>query len=328
MDERNLEKAKKELIELVNQTDADIVGMPNRHKRGMEQVLTHLPYYLDIYTRCMTELHDTEDCLFVDFGGGHGLLGTFAKLLGFQKVIYVDFNADALRVAQELKNNLGVGADEFLCGDMDTLKEWLEQHPYKTKILIATDVIEHIYNLESFFSTAASLNFKSMVFTTASNPENPLLVWKLRRYMQADETGNRENPNFLKLRRNYIMEQFPELTDDEAEYWAEHTRGLVYADIDKAVSNRKIFTDIDPYNTCDPRTGSWTERILPLSEYQSILEKNGLTMNVRNGFYNTFSGGVKGMTARILNRLIEKSADKNHFLAPFIFFDITCKNSD
>ena len=164
MDERDFEKAKKEIIERVSRTDADIVGLPNRNKRGMERVLTHLPYYLDIYSRCMTALPVADDCLFVDFGGGHGLLGTFAKILGCQKVVYVDNNADAVRVAQELKDTLGVGADEFLCGDINTLKDWMEHHPCETKILISTDVIEHIYNLETFFSTAASLNFKTMVY--------------------------------------------------------------------------------------------------------------------------------------------------------------------
>ena len=62
-------------------------------------------------------------------------------------------------------------------------------------------------------------------------------------------------------------------------------------DINKAL-NRYIesneFPDYPshPFNTCHPLTGSWTERLLTTEEYQSVYQKAGFTLNLKNGHYD------------------------------------------
>ena len=261
-------------------------------------------YYLEIYMRCIEGL-SVNDSVIVDYGGGHGLFSLFAKQMGFKQVIYIDINPVSVKKVEELKQKTGYGPDVILCGDAPELKRWCQENNVEPNCLVSIDVIEHVYNLDTFFADLFAINSAmQMVFTTASNPCNALKVRRLRKVMLDDEIGNRENPNFYTLRRDYIRTQYPDFDENTLSSWASATRGLVFDDIKAVVDGENPLPSVDGYNTCDPRTGSWTERVLPIADYQRVVEKNGRTLMCENGFYNRYAPWYKSLVAKILNCFI------------------------
>ena len=73
-----------------------------------------------------------------------------------------------------------------------------------------------------------------------------------------------------------------------------------------------------PTNTCDPITGSWTERLLTVKEYQSIYSKAGFALNVYNGFYNEWQEGKKGSVLKLLNKTTRLLGMQGRFLSSYI----------
>ena len=106
------------------------------------------------------------------------------------------------------------------------------------------------------------------------------------------------------------------MKDWEADVWATDTRGLTYPDILTAIDTHSPKTDIDAYNTCDPETGSWTERILPISTYQTLVQPFHASVSIKVGHYNTHRKGLKGIASRLLNLLLYIPFARS--LAPFI----------
>ena len=126
-------------------------------------------------------------------------------------------------------------------------------------MLIATDLIEHVYDLSAFFANLVAIDNKmQMLFTTASTPFNPYVKRRLHRLMTIWEK------EYYALRLHYIQLHFPALSPAEAKEAARKTRGLTFPHIHKAVKTGSYPLLKDAFNTCDPRNGNWTERILPI----------------------------------------------------------------
>lgn len=302
------------LAETLRQVDYDALDISDYSRNYIKLLLPSLDYYLDICSRALDLLSPT---ILVDYGGGHGFMSLLAKARGIQHVIYVDYNPEAAKTVSALSRLIGFGPDTILTGDQETLKEWSDQHNIVPDALVGIDVIEHIYRLKPFFSTLYTLNPQlDMVFTTASTPYNPWVKRRLERIMKNDELGYGDNPGFFDQRMNYIKGKRTDFSFGEPLLWAIATRGYTYADIDSALLSP--LDDIQPPypypNTCDPATGSWTERILTLEKYQDIAAPRHVTL--LNGFYNCHQKGLKGLAARLLNRLLRLS--KTRRLAPFI----------
>lgn len=284
------------------------------------RMLPAIDYYLAIYNRSLDTMISScgkkaDECTLVDYGGGHGFLSLLAKKRGFRQVIYVDFNPDAVETVRVLTERLGFGPDVILQGDATTLRQWCLEQGEKPDILLGMDVIEHIYCLDDFFSEIFALAPDvRMLFTTASNPYNKRLCKKLRQAMVRDEAL------FLQQRKAFIAKLFPDLPASEVDRWATDTRGLNYDDIFRAVDSLSPNLLRDPYNTCDPQTGSWTERILPLSDYLHLLQPYGATLVCQPGQYNALCPGLKGLLSRILNGLITFPLGKR--IAPFLYLII------
>ena len=308
------------LADALRHIDYNSVSISDYSRNYILQLLPNIDYYLDICNRCLNLLSPNTHTV-VDYGGGHGFLCFLAKERGFPNVIYIDYNPEASRTVDALAKLLGYGPDTVLTGDENTLKEWCDNQKTIPDALMGIDVIEHIYRLESFFQTLYALNpSMEMVFSTGSTPYNPWVKRRLRRIMRNDELGDSSHPGFLNLRRDYIVQKRPDLTKGDCERWAKATRGLTYADIDKSLLS-PYTRELSPYptpNTCDPATGSWTERILPLHAYQAIVAPRHITLN--KGFYNTHRGGAKGSLSRLFNALLHLPATR--WMAPFIILKI------
>ena len=287
------------------------------------RMLPHLDYYLDIYRGSLSQMlkqlgMPPSEVTMVDYGGGHGLLSLAAKRMGVGKVIYIDINPKAVETVTVLSQELGTAPDCILQGDASTLRQWSESNHTIPDALLGMDVIEHIYELESFFADIYAVNPRIfMLFTTGSTPYNPWVKRRLHRVMQSDEMGHGGRPGFFQLRKDFIVRHYPDMKDVDADVWAADTRGLIYQDILTAIDTHTPNPLNDPYNTCDPETGSWTERILPMDAYQKMVQPYGAGVTVRSGYYNVYRKGIKRRASRILNALIRTPFFR--FMAPFIF---------
>lgn len=288
-----------------------------------------LDYYLKIYSYCLLKglqsFHlPLSKVTLVDYGRGSGFLSILAKQIGFERVIYIDLNSKSVETIQILKKELGVGPDIILHGDSDRLKHWCKENNCKPHLLIATDLIEHIYNLEIFFNDLISINNQiQMIFTTASTPFNPYVKHRLHQYMLDSETGTTETPNYYTLRFQYIQENFPTIPIEAVALIAKKTRGLIFKDIKKAIETNTYPILNDSFNTCDPRTGNWTERILPIQTYQTIVQPFGYSVQIQKGFYNTKrSNSLTANICKWINKIINISGKAGFLLAPFIILHI------
>ncbi|MBP5190054.1 MAG: SAM-dependent methyltransferase [Bacteroidales bacterium] len=279
----------------------------------MKRTLKAVEYYLDIYRNSLERVLEMcgkspDEITIVDYGGGHGLLGILAKKLDFRNVIYVDYSADALNAVRQMGETLGVKPNVMLQGDAATLKEWCRENDIVPDALLAMDVIEHIYVLDDFFACIYDISPRmKMVFTTASTPFNARVVRRLHKAMQADELGTTTHKGFWQMRRDYIQKLQPEMSDRELDYWADNTRGLIYNDVARAVEAQSPNLLLDPYNTCNPVTGSWTERILPIDDYRQLMQPYGFNLTVLPGRYNEYRRGPKLWMSRHYNKTIDKA---------------------
>lgn len=284
-------------------------------RKSLRRTLDAAQYYLEIYKRALDKVLllcslSPSEMTLVDYGGGHGLLGVLAKRVGIGRVVYVDNSSDAFRTVGVLSQMLGGGPDVMLQGDANTLAEWCRKNNVRPDALLGMDVIEHIYVLDTFFCAlhAVSPQMK-MVFTTASTPFNKRVLRRLHKAMRKDEEGTSRNKGFLQQRYEYIMKLHPDMSEREAVHWAKDTRGLTYGDIERCIEAQSPNLLLDPYNTCDPATGSWTERVLPVDDYRQILDPYGFNLHVMPGFYNVYRRGPKAWVSRHYNRRIEKAPD-------------------
>lgn len=295
------------LVQALSRMETD-----DEHRRALEHKVRRITYTVEVCYRCLEQVathlpYSIEDATLVDYGGGSGALTLCAKMCGWGHVIYVDNSEQALHTARQLHtladDSGRYTADCYLLGDADTLLQHCRNEKMRIDAVVGTDVVEHIYNLERFFNAMALLGAPQLLLTTASNADNPFKCRQLHRAMRGDECGDNENPNFLTLRDTWLRQQHG-MNPDEARRWAAATRGMTYADINRAVASGTMPTPEDRYNTCDPRTGNWTERIVTIARYRTMLENAGYRLTVGNGWYDTHSGGtLHRMAARWLNAL-------------------------
>lgn len=295
------------------------------------RLLPNLRYYLRIYEHCIAQTVATlkqkpDGLTIVDYGGGHGFLSCLLKRHGFGRVIYIDINPLAVETVAAVKQRLGYGPDNILQGDAATLRHWCRQNSIAPDALLGMDVIEHVYRLDTFFDELFATSTMPMLFTTGSNPDNPIVTRRLRKVMNADEYGKPGKTGFLHQRRQYLADQFPHLSPEELDYWAMHTRGLAYGDIAAAVNSNTPVENRDPYNTCDPASGSWTERILPFAEYRKLIAPHAAHLTVTNGFYNIYRSPQKAIPSRMLNLFLQ-TCPGMRCLAPFIVLQITPRHN-
>lgn len=319
------------LLEMLRHLRFEELALSDYSLAYINKMMPNIDYFFDIYKCVVNDLLETigrppETLTLVDYGGGHGFLSMYLKERGVRQVIYVDHNPKAVQAVTAVMNAVGVAPDVVLQGNTQQLKQWCMEHDVLPDGLLGLDVIEHIYCLDDFFCDLFTMApALPMVFTTGSNPFNIHIVNRLRRVMVLDEQGDgKGQEGFFHLRRRYIMEHFPEKDDKELDYWAKNTRGLIYQDVQRAVESQSPNLLRDPFNTCDPDTGSWTERILSLEEYRGIVQPYGSDVYIENGFYNERSRKFGKRIRRFLNWLLRQASFTA--IAPFIILNVRQKN--
>jgi 2-polyprenyl-3-methyl-5-hydroxy-6-metoxy-1,4-benzoquinol methylase len=302
----------------------DVLPMSDYCKRYLYHLLTHRFYYLAIYTHVLDNIIDpfgktAGQLNLVDYGAGNGLLGMFAKYCGFKKVFICDVDADFVQASQIVSRQLQISIDGFINGDIDKLQDAVKGQTID--VMAGTDVIEHIYNLDDFFASVQAINKKMVtVFTTASNPDNFIKTRQLKKLQLKDElqgsnpedfllAGAEKHEAFIVMREKIIAQYFPGLTKADLMQLSSQTRGLKKEDILTAVQHFLNTGELPVaegnFNTCNPLTGSWTERILSIKEYKNIYTEHGFSLILKNGFYNSYSPGFKKYLNRALNFLVK-----------------------
>ncbi|MEO8824121.1 MAG: class I SAM-dependent methyltransferase [Ginsengibacter sp.] len=314
--------------EHLSDININLLDLPEYQHSYLTRLLDHKKYFITIYAAILNELMDSiekqkEDIFLVDYGAGTGLLGLFAKFCGFGKIVQVDISSACCLCQQILSQKLNLPVFENITGDVEELKKFLPNSP---DALVASDVIEHIYDLDLFFSTIKGINKDLVtVFTTASNDKN---WWKKKRLMKVQRIdewkGSESEPSFRTVRGNIIKKEIPQITYSELRLLITRTRGLDKKDILLVCEKYKMDGSIPslinhPTNTCDPISGSWTERILSYNEYYKLFNKHHFSLTIKNGFYNEFRSGPKGIISKVLNQLIKLTDKKGNYLSPFIF---------
>ena len=305
-------------------------------KRYLQHILAHKKYYCRIYAHVLNlalqhSAKSKGDICLVDYGAGNGVLGLLAKYCGFGKVFINEVNTVFLLAAKKLSQATGVITDGFIEGDIEQVKSNFKDS--LLDVVVSTDVIEHIYDLEHFFRIVKEINPGMVtVMSTACNPANYFKVKEFKKLQIKDELyggspddnvlfGNTAIRPFIEIRKKAIISfSDNKLTAEDIDKLATLTRGLQIDGIKKAV-DQYISTKTlpvllsHPTNTCDPVTGSWSERLMSFDEYKTIYSNAGFELKFYDGFYNEYESNLKSRLLYLANKLVPFV---KHKLSPFI----------
>lgn len=328
-----------DFIQLLQKVNTNAISNNAYAQEYLQILLNHKLHYLHIYATVLEKAfaaRNNTQVTLLDFGTGNGLLALFAKFCGVEKVFASDVNQDFLEAAQVLSKQLNLSIEGWILGNEKSLAAYFNNQ--SLGIVIGTDVIEHVYNLDELFDTFNQINKRIItVFTTASVAENPIKSRQLKKLQLKDEledsnafqaTNDNEfaGMSFLEIRKKIIKAIAPNLQENQLLLLAQKTRGLNKADIEQAVINY-VNNKIEPKvlkhktNTCDPITGSWTERLLTVKEYREIHLRHDKNLLVHNGFYNSSEKGLKSLLASVFNALIKLLGSAGIMISPFIILE-------
>lgn len=278
---------------------------------------------------------EIENITIVDYGAGTGVLAMLAKEVGFGKVIYNDIYDISCKDANTIASAAQAQANDYVCGELNALKSYFEKSNTYCDVIVSRNVIEHIYNLDIYFSGLKQIPNKglSLFFATTANIKNPLTVWYTNRIQRMLEfkgmttKWGKERDTlkpYLLSRREIIETAFPQLNKNEIEQLAKATRGLMKDEIVKVVhefnhTSKMPILSVSGYNTCDPYTGNWAEHLVETNVYQNLFEKNGFQFQICNGFYNVnYQQKWINLITPIINFLMRLFGKQGIYLAPFI----------
>lgn len=244
----------------------------------------------------------------VDYGGGLGILSLLAKEIKLNTVIFNDIDSNTCHDAQLLGESIKDPADHYVCGDIDTLTDFISSNKINCNTLISYDVLEHIYDIESYLK---KLEFLSkgplqLVMCSGANQYNPYLKHSIvKRQHRIEQNGRigedvtRNNDckkSYYAVRVEIIKEYFPQLDNKTITMIAERTRGMRKNDIlnvtAEYVHHNKIPSEVrHPSNTCDPFSGNWEEHLMDPFQLKNILQSHGFKVNILSGL--RFAGEKK-----------------------------------
>lgn len=276
--------------------------------------------------------------VFLEYGGGAGLLSLLAKELGIGIVIYNDIYNVSCCDAKHIAESIGNEADFYVNGDIDDVLDLLSKSNINCNAIASWDVIEHIYDIDSFLSKVSYLSNGplTVVMSSGANTFNPFIRRKLIKIQlrfehkeRKKEWGHKERDSFksfFKARREiifkYLLELDEKLTEEEIVQLTRNTRGMIEADIKKCVDNfmktgRLPSEPSHPTNTCDPYTGNWCEHLMNQNDLASILSKNGFKVRILSGYYGSSKSIIKRCLGRFLNPAIYIFKKQGIRIAPF-----------
>jgi len=222
--------------------------------------------------------------------------------------------------ARIIAHKADIRIEHFVCGNIDHLIDELSNLNLQPNIICSFAVIEHIYNLEEWFSSLSRLRNKfCAVFLTSANPYNPFIRNRLMKLHQKTELEHSEESwgekksdlkmPFLLARKEIIQSELPQANEETLLHLARETRGLkqtdIISEIKKYQSSGKLqYKPKHPTNTCDPYTGNWTEQLIDIPELKKILQNLNFQVEIFSGLYSYGANAKLNIIKSILNRII------------------------
>lgn len=275
-----------------------------------------------------------EEIVFLDHGGGHGLMSLLAKEYGIGTVIHNDIYPVSCKDARSIALSLNLEADIYIPGEIDDVLDYLKKSDKFCDAVASYDVIEHIYDINDFLNKIHLLSPgpMSLFFASAANERNPRINRELQAMHRKFEYHDR-TPKFgrkptdatkaiIELRRKIISKHTPSLSSADVDKLAILTRGLVVGGIQDKV-NEYCKTSIfppgptHPTNTCDPYTGNWFEHLMNPEDLASVLDSTGFSTTIKCGFYSQPKNLPKRLVKLALNFLIKAMGIKGLLFAPY-----------
>ncbi len=341
------EQAVNRLTLKLGKLNTEDLSVSDYNKKYLRRYIHDLSFYMAVYKQLMMKalnnLHvPVEEAVFVDYGGGSGLLSFLAYETGFKSVIYTDIFSPSAEDAQVIADKLDIKVDRFICGDIDRIVAELNRLQIKPHLICSIDVLEHIYDLNRWFRETYKINSDfCLVFMTSANPLNPFIKHRLRRAHRVTEYKGHQrhegwkedalHSSFLQARREIIHNSFPEIDNDTLDTLAKQTRGLRKDDIERVVSDfletgAMRYHIKDPTNTCDPFNGNWSEHLINLKELRQIIVDSGMTVKFTNSYYSYSGNALLNLPKFLLNMYLRFSSNKNLWLSPTYTVE-ACKSS-
>lgn len=261
-----------------------------------------------------------ESITVMDYGAGVGTLYTLAKMIGCGKVIYNDHLADWQFSARSIADAIGVTVDSYIVGDIGPTLETLHRNQISCDLILSRNVIEHIYQLDSFYAIVARMQPNAILFqSTTANAANPGA--RIQHWLLHKRWENVYRPKRAKM----IATTFPELQNAEVQELARLTKGLAWSEIEHRVkeyrSNRVLPVPVScGSNTCDPENGVWAEHMLSFQEHRNLMRSGKYTARFAPGFWDThYSSALKNSISRLLNFLIGLNHYTGLILGSFVY---------
>lgn len=309
----------------------DLPELSPYNRKYLEWHMQHLEYNLLLNGLILEEALRVKPQMdnLIDFGGGTGMLGILAKKSLGIKVIYIDIYALACRDIATIGKALNICPDQIVEGEIADLNVDFSS---TDTVLVSRDVIEHIYDLPLFFKQSKDkLPGVPQVHFTSANVYN----WFKKSYfreihhrfeIKGDQSKLKETDHvqsFFQMRWDFIRENFPAINDDAVLNLATLSRGLVFEDIRKFVESWLDGTSlVNPrperymYNTCDPASGNWSERLLFFDEYRKMAAPY-FELAFRGCPYNQQQKVTqKALASRVFNILIGEKGNRFRALWP------------
>ncbi len=269
-----------------------------------------------------------KETAFIDYGAGLGTLFLLAGLVGFKKTYFNDYFPQWAGYAKTICDKLDIHIDDFISGDIDAVIEYAKAHDMTMDIIASRNVVEHIYNLHSFYEKLYQSNITGLCYaTTTANFHNPAM--RLKHFWYHRKV---EKTLFKNQRAAYLKELKPGIPDTDLQQLITLTRGKAFEDFTQTVDlyfqNKSIpAVEFLRTNTCDCRTGVWAENLVHRQDYANIIRKAGFEMTYTAGFWDThYKYKVVNLITGILNRLIKLAGKKGYWFAPFV--NITAKKAN
>jgi hypothetical protein len=204
---------------------------------------------------------------------------------------------------------MGYERKGYFIGDIPQVKMLAKKENILFDAVMSYDVLEHIYNLESYFKHITEILNKGAIIymETGATPyykeyyHNTTVYHLQNEYLHSFITRNKKEITqtpFFNLRLDIISEcvRFNSLHLNELECigFAQLTTGMIKKDIEDALKkytesgelpNTEQFSAFR-YNTCNPYTGSWEEHFIDFDYFEKKLTEMGYIVEIRYSFNN------------------------------------------
>ena len=134
----------------LNSINVDGLLISEYNKQYLNKYKNNFNFYMHNYAQLLEKTlaqldKPIHESVFVDYGGGCGILSFLAINCGFKQVVYNDIYHESVQDVQEIAKAINCDMNHFIAGDIDQLFIELEQQNVRPSCICSFDVLEHIY---------------------------------------------------------------------------------------------------------------------------------------------------------------------------------------